>query len=66
MSGYTDNPSPGALELRRREQNLKLINYCPVCDDWMTQSNGVPSGGKFDFTCTCGFKRVGNPAEFIK
>ena len=66
MSDLTDYPSDAVLVLRRREQNLKFINYCPICDKWMKQSESAVNLASHMFTCSCGFKRNGNPTELMK
>jgi hypothetical protein len=63
---YAVTPDSVAEKLALREQNLKFINYCPVCDQWMEQDKEDVTIDAF-FTCAkCELKRRGNSAEFMK
>jgi transcription elongation factor Elf1 len=64
---FTENPSKDAIELKKREQNLKFINYCPKCDEWMQQSSEINARNlKSQFTCKCGYTRYGSPTQLLQ
>lgn len=64
---YTENPTSEVLKLRLREQNIKFINYCPRCNDWMDQTNHNTNLMFSEFTCPkCKLIRSGKDNELMK
>lgn len=57
--GNVNLPADVLERLIIREQNLRFVNYCPSCDNWMK----VVGAGHFE--CSCGLKRDYSTAQLV-